>query len=323
MYPVKVMAMIEQKKITANEAIVHMLQAMNENRADLLYKWAESYMSTLSRNGDIYHQIGGLLRKRPLRMVSLDNLSSDLKKLIIPSVGDTQNMYLPPHLSALIEDLLLEWQYADEYRFHNLGVRCRLLLYGPTGNGKTTLARHIAHRADLPLVEVNSDIVIDSHLGSTGGNIHKIFSAIQQPCVLFWDEVDSIGRKRGTSDSAGAVENDRMVNSILVNLEKMHPGVVFIGATNRIEVMDPAFIRRFHERVEIKAPTAAEKADYICGLHRYYNVASGIMPIDELLTKESYSDIKLLFVAEARKHISGKVREAHDMKIRQQKEIEN
>lgn len=63
---------------------------------------------------------------------------------------------------------------------------------------------------------------------------------------MFWDEVDTIGRKRGKgNDSAAGMENERMVNSILVNIEKLSNDVIFIGATNRREVLDSAFLRRF------------------------------------------------------------------------------
>src|SRR5688500_4205051 len=104
---------------------------------------------------------------------------------------------------------------------------------------------------ELPFVEVNSDMILDSHIGGTSRGIHSIFKELHQPCVLFWDEVDGIGYRRSGNDKAADRENDRMVNSILINLEKMGENVVFIGATNRMDIIDEAFLRRFDIKLHV------------------------------------------------------------------------
>lgn len=249
-------------------------------------------------------------------MMSLDTLDRSLKNLISSDVILDDDAFIPTAISELLNDLLLEWEFAEEYRFHNLGIRQRILLHGPTGNGKTTIARHIAMKAKLPFVEVNSDMVIDSHIGTTGANIHNIFQKLKVPCVLFWDEVDSIGRKRSGGGAGAEQENDRMVNSILVNMEKMHHETIFIGATNRMDIMDSAFLRRFHEIIEIKAPTEQEKSSFLMQLHDKHSVGLGHLPgsIDDILAKESYNDMKMLFVSRVRAMLLDKVRLMHSEK---------
>jgi SpoVK/Ycf46/Vps4 family AAA+-type ATPase len=203
----------------------------------------------------------------------------------------------------LLDDLLLEWKNTDVYKYHNLPIRNKILFHGTTGNGKTTIARHVAKLSNLPFVEVNADVIIDSRIGNSGQNISQIFNEIKEPCVLFWDEVDTIGRKRGmANDSAAGMENERMVNSILVNIEKLSNDVIFIGATNRREVLDTAFLRRFDVQFELTAPDELQKDIFLKQLVEYYKLPESYLEID--LTKlNSYSEIKLMLMDLARKYI--------------------
>lgn len=298
----------EQKKVTPNEAIIQMISAINVGATDRFYHWAELYRDGVPAGGDIRHKVTNILKQKPMKMMRLDDLDRGIKSLI--SIAETKevNAFLSPDARQLIDGLLKEWENAEVYRYHNLGVRNKILLYGPTGNGKTTIARLIANESGLPFVEVNSDSIIDSHLGATGGNINKLFNGLHQACVLFWDEVDGIGKKRGSTDnSSGSTENDRMVNSILVNIEKMGRDVIFIGATNRIETMDTAFIRRFDELVEIAPPTQQQKIEYAEQLSEYYKIPGCTIGPNEMAGCENYSQIKMIFVKAARNYVINKI----------------
>ncbi len=298
---------VEQKKMSANEALFLMLNAINIDRKDLFYKAAEQYKSSLAQGGDASYRIGRLLSEKP-KFFSLHELPQDIKGLIRQSSEMDENAFLNEEIKSLLDELVIEWQNIEAYKYHNLPVRNKILLHGITGNGKTTIARHIAKMVNLPFMEVNSDIVVDSHLGSTGGNIFKIFEKIKQPCVLFWDEIDSIGSKRsGNSDSSATYENNRMVNSILVNLEKMNSDVVFIGATNRYDVLDSAFLRRFHVKFEVKSPTEIEKQNFVRQLMNHYNLPEMFVHSD-VLEHSSYSDIKNHFVDIARRYVLEKIK---------------
>ena len=297
----------EQKKMTENETLFLMLNAINIDRKDLFYKAAEEYQSSLARGGDAAFRIKRLLNEKP-KFFSLHELPQDIKGLVRQASDVDENAFLNEEVKKLLDELVIEWQNVEAYKFHNLPVRNKILLHGITGNGKTTIARHIAKMVNLPFMEINSDIVVDSHLGSTGGNIFKIFEKIKQPCVLFWDEIDSIGSKRsGNSDNSATYENNRMVNSILINLEKMSDDVVFIGATNRYDILDSAFLRRFHVQFEIKSPTEVEKQNFVKQLMNYYSLPDMFVDSD-VLGHNSYSDIKNHFVDIARRYVIEKIK---------------
>jgi SpoVK/Ycf46/Vps4 family AAA+-type ATPase len=146
-------------------------------------------------------------------------------------------------------------------------------------------------------------MIIDSHVGTSGRNINNIFNQLKTPCVLFWDEVDTIGRKRGVgTESAAGMENERMVNSILVNIEKLSNEVIFIGATNRKEVLDSAFLRRFDVQFELFGPSELEKQIFLTQICNFYKIPENSISAD-LTEINNYSDIKLLVLEAARKYI--------------------
>src|ERR1700690_580506 len=248
-------AAVEEKKMPPSEAIQRMILSINAGREGDFYKIAEEFAEGLARGGNNRHKIQNAIRQKPVKLRRLDELPHNVKHLLIQSPQKEENVFLNDHVRDFIKALLFEWENKDAYSLHNIPARNKILLHGPTGNGKTTIARYIARKSGLPFVEINSDSVIDSHIGSTSTNIHNIMNTLKEPCVLFWDEIDSIGYKRGGGEDAAAHENSRMVNSILVNIERIENSVVFIGATNRVEVLDSAFMRRFDLKLEIPAPT--------------------------------------------------------------------
>ena len=196
----------------------------------------------------------------------------------------------------------------DYYGFELSGPDRLFLLGDFTVTHNTTIARWLAKQMDLPFVEVKVDSVIDSHLGTSGRNINAIFENLKEPCVLFWDEVDSIGRRRGgvRRDAGTEVENERMVNSILVNLDRLDPAVIFIGATNRRKVLDSAFVRRFDAQFEVGHPLEEEKRAFARQLVAYHQLPADFEPTGyEQLA--SFSDVRQAVIASARVFISQQI----------------
>lgn len=284
------------------EAIQRMILSINAGREGDFYKVAGEFAEGLANGGNNRHRILNAIRQKPMKLRKLDELPFNVKGLLIQSPRKEGNVFLSDPVREFIEVLLFEWKHKEAYNLHNIPARNKVLLHGPTGNGKTTIARHIAMRFELPFVEVNSDRVIDSHIGSSSANIHTVLNSIQEPCVLFWDEVDSIGYKRGGGDSAAAHENARMVNSILVNIERLADTVIFIGATNRAEVLDSAFVRRFDVKLEIPSPSTVDKCKFVDQLIAYHKLPASY--IDEDLTGlDSFSDIKNRIVEIGRSYL--------------------
>jgi len=265
-------------KRTANDTIILMLRKMNEGNIDIAYKIAENYANSLSENGEIHKAIKRLSMK-PITTIS------DLKGLVSNIENHNENVFFD---SDFFLELIKEWKNKELFESHNLPIRNKILLHGPTGNGKTTIARHIAKLAKLPFLEVNSEMVICSQVGTSSKNISEIFNKIKSPCVLFWDEIDSIGRKRGMADSAAGQENERMVNTVLTHIERLSNEVIFIGATNLIEVLDPAFLRRFDECFEIPNPTLEQKELFLKQMESYYKIRTSI----DVLGFQNYAEIK-------------------------------
>lgn len=288
------------KKLSASDAIIMLIDCVNKNKMPDFYNVADRFAENYSHQNDIRYRLKKLIRERPMQMQRLDELSSNIKKLLLLSAGSDENVYIPKDLQALLDELLTEWANADSYRFHNIKTRNKILFYGSTGNGKTTIAKYIAAKSNLLFVEVKSDDVIDSHLGSTSSNIYNIFNSVKQPCILFWDEVDSIGCKRGNDVHAAGHENDRMTNSFLVNMEKLAEDVIFIAATNRRDVLDSAFLRRFDIEFEILPPNNKEKQGFLSQMMQYYKLPIEAPTLENL---NSYSDIKNDILKLARSHI--------------------
>lgn len=134
-----------------------------------------------------------------------------------------------------------------------------LILYGESGCGKTMLARYIAYQAKLPFVYVRFSNLIDSHLGKTQNNLSDIFHYVKTaPCVLCFDEIDMIGMKRGQKDDVG--EMNRIVISLMQELDRCPNHVIIIATTNRFDRLDSALVRRFPFQYELK-PLSFEEAE--------------------------------------------------------------
>jgi SpoVK/Ycf46/Vps4 family AAA+-type ATPase len=299
------------KKTSANDTIISMLSNINADKKDLFYKSVERYAETLALSNNSRYTMLSLLKSKPMRFNQLSSLSPDLKKLIQQSEVTEDNVFLNEDIKTLIDELLLEWKNKEIYKYHNLPVRNKILLHGSTGNGKTTIARHIAKLSNLPFVEINSGSVIERSIGSSGQNIFKIFNEIAEPCVLFWDEVDSIGKRRGIDGTSAGTENERMVNSILVNIEKLSNDVIFIGATNRKEVLDSAFLRRFDVQFELTAPDEELKAMFFKQMIDYYKLPESYINKD-ISILNSYSEIKMMLLDLARKYVISNLKITND-----------
>lgn len=142
--------------------------------------------------------------------------------------------------------------------------RSGLLFYGPPGCGKTLLAKAIATEFSLNFYNVKGPELINMYVGQSEENVRRVFEKARQmsPCVVFFDELDSVAPNRGSSGDSGGVM-DRVVSQLLTELDGMHSNVdVFIvGATNRPDLLDPALLRpgRFDKAVYVGVPEDREE----------------------------------------------------------------
>ncbi|NJX16996.1 AAA family ATPase, partial [Tamlana crocina] len=140
---------------------------------------------------------------------------------------------------AVIQDLIQEHHRSDLLRSYNLEPRNRILLAGPPGNGKTSLAEVIAQSLMIPYYVVRYDGIIGSYLGETATRLKTTFDFIRtQECVLFFDEFDTIGKERGDIHETGEIK--RVVSSLLLQIDRLPSYVVVVAATNHAELLDRA-----------------------------------------------------------------------------------
>jgi len=171
------------------------------------------------------------------------------------------DMVLSEPCRTAVDQLIEEQQRSSLLRAHGLDPRHRVLLVGPPGNGKTSLAEAVAEALAVPFFVVRYEAMIGSYLGETAGRLKRVFDYVRTtPCVLFFDEFDAIGKERGDIHETGEIK--RVVTSLLMHVDELPSYAVVIAATNHSELLDRAVWRRFQLRLRLPAPTEKDLTKY-------------------------------------------------------------
>ncbi len=188
----------------------------------------------------------------------IENRYGKFGEVVFPS--DASAPILTPAVRGALQQWLAEMMAADELRRVGLKPRQRAILSGPPGCGKTTLAHHIAARVGLPMVVVQSNAIITSSLGGSGGNLGKLFAEGRRDkgkVAIFLDEFDAMARKRREVGQACDSEMNNIVIALLQELDRTD--TMLFAATNHGGEIDPAIWRRFQMQIEIGLPGFAER----------------------------------------------------------------
>jgi len=211
-----------------------------------------------------------------------------------------KNLVLTKEASNELGLLTKEWRHRA--RLQSLGIqrRSRLLFYGPPGCGKSATATALGESLGLPTYLVRFDSIIGSYLGQTAAHLRQLFEyAETNPCILLFDEIDALGKKRGNPLDVG--ELDRIVISLMQELEHSHPRGFVIATSNLPTHLDQALWRRFDLVLNFPQPKSRETLRFVRSVAK----ASHLRPTSTLLKNakkaKSFAEAKALVESEARR----------------------
>ena len=215
---------------------------------------------------NLYRQTGAAGGKGMMGSLGKSNAhqygSKDKKVTFADVAGQKESKY---ELQEVVEFL------KSPERFVKIGARIPkgVLLVGPPGTGKTLLARAVAGEAGVNFFHTSGSDFVEMFVGMGAARVRDLFETGRKnaPCILFIDELDAVGRSRGSGLGGGHDEREQTLNQILVEMDgfSSDPGVIVIAATNRPDVLDPALLRpgRFDRQVVVDLPDVQERLDIL------------------------------------------------------------
>ena len=212
----------------------------------------------------------------------------DKEKVVFEDVAGNDNAKQDLHE---VVDFL---KHPKKYKELGAKIPKGVLLVGHPGTGKTLLARAVAGEADVPFFSISGSEFVEMFVGVGASRVRDLFSKAKKnaPCIIFIDEIDAVGRKRGSGMGGGHDEREQTLNQILVEMDGFdaNANVIVLAATNRADVLDPALLRpgRFDRRVDIVLPDRRDR-EAILKVHFKGKPMDNTVDLDALAAKTAGS----------------------------------
>lgn len=261
------------------------------------------------QHGVLANKIEELLRvqNRPLmRDISQPSIRNGEQSLLIEKnpVRKLEQLLLPQSVVDSCRDLIEEQSRADLLRSHGLEPRNKILLVGPPGNGKTSLAEAISEALMLPLLTVKYESIVGAYLGETATRLGKLFDyAKTRQCVLFFDEFETLGKERGDTHETGEIK--RVVSSLLLQIDSLPSYVIVIAATNHDALLDRAAWRRFQLRLSLPKPSRRDLEIWFAQFESRIGFDFGLEPstLAKKFLGKSYAEAEEFALSVYRKYV--------------------
>lgn len=244
------------------------IKAIAENDIREARKWAVLALEadTTQKNKWFVNRYKSILTSEGANMIELPGNLKDIMLCEDVSVSFKENRYYTTEREKEIADQIFRMEKVSAKLMEmQIPYKNATLLYGPPGTGKTSFGKYIAYKMGLPFCYLNFSKVVDSYMGATSKNISQAFSyASSNPCVFMLDEVDTISCNRaGAGNEGSEKEIARVTVTLMQEFDRLPNDVVVIAATNRLDILDKAFISRCPLKYEMKPFSIEENRNMV------------------------------------------------------------
>lgn len=245
-----------------------MIKALAENDVREARKWALLVLDEdkTQKNKYFVNRYKSILTSEGTGMIELPGNLKDILLCEDVSLSFKENRYyVTERQEKIAKEIFRMAKVSGKLMEMQIPYKNATLLYGPPGTGKTMFGKYIACKLGLPFCYLNFSKVVDSYMGVTSRNISQAFTyASTNPCVFMLDEVDTISCNRADGDrSSASKEIGRVTITLMQEFDRLANDVVVIAATNRIDILDEAFVSRCPQKYEMPPFTPEESKNMV------------------------------------------------------------